>query len=87
MNMMDEKHNSDVIFLLSDGKTINAHSYLLQYRCTKLYDAYHKKKPKVSFSLLFVYPLFFLHILFSFFSLSFPLSLYELGSIKEACER
>uniref|UniRef100_A0A6U2X1P7 BTB domain-containing protein n=1 Tax=Paramoeba aestuarina TaxID=180227 RepID=A0A6U2X1P7_9EUKA len=46
INMMDEKHNYDVTFALSDGKTINAHSYVLQYRCQKLYDAYMKKKPK-----------------------------------------
>jgi hypothetical protein len=46
ISMMDEKANSDVIFTLSDGKTINAHSYVLQFRCPKLFEAYNKKKPK-----------------------------------------
>jgi len=46
LSMMDERSNSDVIFVLADGKTINAHSYVLQHRCPKLYEAYQKKRPK-----------------------------------------
>jgi len=46
INVVDEKTNHDVIFALSDGKTINAHSFILQFRCPKLYEAYVKKKPK-----------------------------------------
>jgi BTB/POZ domain len=43
---MDEKANSDVIFTLSDGKAINGHSFVLNYRAPKLYEMYAKKKPK-----------------------------------------
>ena len=46
ISMMDEKVNSDVIFTLSDGKTINTHSFVLSFRCPKLYESYAKKKPK-----------------------------------------
>jgi hypothetical protein len=44
--MMDDARNYDVIFTLSDGKNINSHSFVLQYRCPKLFDLYNKKKPK-----------------------------------------
>jgi len=44
--MMDDSRNSDVIFALSDGKVLHCHSYVLQYRCPKLFDLYNKKKPK-----------------------------------------
>eukprot|EP00211_Chloroparvula_japonica_P002132 CAMPEP_0119118676 /NCGR_PEP_ID=MMETSP1310-20130426/476_1 /TAXON_ID=464262 /ORGANISM="Genus nov. species nov., Strain RCC2339" /LENGTH=436 /DNA_ID=CAMNT_0007108063 /DNA_START=138 /DNA_END=1448 /DNA_ORIENTATION=+ len=45
-NMMDDGRNADVQFHLSDGKTLHAHSYVLQYRCQKLSDLAMKKKPK-----------------------------------------
>tara|TARA_R110002050_G_scaffold93132_1_gene194661 strand:+ start:644 stop:1240 length:597 start_codon:yes stop_codon:yes gene_type:complete len=46
INMMDDQRNADVTFHLSDGKSLHAHSYVLQFRCPKLSDMAMKKKPK-----------------------------------------